>query len=160
MNRIMRLSENIGSTLALIVLTTWIFGSGVTCDEPETMSRPTRPKMLGSSDELRKFLDVVRDYYTVSSKARYGKRGVIPTIIVHDRPHTRVIINSLMKTLESVKDKHREREKVFKIEKTADTGHKIYHDNRVKQENKKNINIHTRVLFNSLLRRWLYHFKN
>lgn len=31
--------------------------------EPEPMARPTRPKMIGSSEDLKRYLDLVRDYY-------------------------------------------------------------------------------------------------
>ncbi|XP_046410296.1 neuropeptide Y-like [Neodiprion pinetum] len=45
--------------------------------EPDPMARPTRPKVFTSADELRRYLDLVKDYYSLNGKARYGKRAQI-----------------------------------------------------------------------------------
>lgn len=99
---------------------------------------------------------------------RYGKRGVIPAIIVHDRPHTRVIIDSLMKRLDNAGDKHPLQENSLEEEVTVG---EIKDDNQVKQvdhvdqvdvDKKEEIirnKIRMRVLLNSVLRRWLYNLK-
>lgn len=38
--------------------------------EPEPMARPTRPKVFTSAEELKRYLDLVRDYYSLNGKAR------------------------------------------------------------------------------------------
>ncbi|XP_058796011.1 pro-neuropeptide Y-like [Phymastichus coffea] len=43
--------------------------------QPEPMARPTRPKVFTSPEELKQYLDLVKDYYTLNSKPRYGKRA-------------------------------------------------------------------------------------
>ncbi|XP_033220253.1 uncharacterized protein LOC117174911 [Belonocnema kinseyi] len=43
--------------------------------DPEPMARPMRPKVFSSPEELRRYLELVRDYYTFNGKARYGKRS-------------------------------------------------------------------------------------
>lgn len=52
-----------------------IFGVTITQCEPEPMARPTRPKVFTSPEELRRYLDLVKDYYSLNGKARYGKRA-------------------------------------------------------------------------------------
>ncbi|KAK0088125.1 hypothetical protein PV325_013121 [Microctonus aethiopoides] len=50
-------------------------GLGAVNADPDAMARPTRPKVFTSVDELRRYLDLIRDYYSLSGKARYGKRA-------------------------------------------------------------------------------------
>ncbi|CAK9827285.1 Pro-neuropeptide Y [Anthophora retusa] len=57
--------------LSLVVLGITVVVHG----EPEPMARPTRPEVFTSPEELRRYLDHVSDYYSLSGKARYGKRG-------------------------------------------------------------------------------------
>ncbi|CAK9819592.1 Pro-neuropeptide Y [Anthophora quadrimaculata] len=57
--------------LSLVVLGITVAVHG----EPEPMARPTRPEVFTSPEELRRYLDHVSDYYSLSGKARYGKRG-------------------------------------------------------------------------------------
>lgn len=38
--------------------------------EAEAMARPTRPKVIGSPEELKRYLDLVRDYYSLNGRAR------------------------------------------------------------------------------------------
>ncbi|XP_057330438.1 uncharacterized protein LOC130670860 [Microplitis mediator] len=163
MSHSMGSSNNVGClTFAWIFFVTWMLGSEVMCVEPDTMARPTRPKIITDVDELRKYLDLVRDFYTVNSKARYGKRGVIPAIIVHNRPHTHVIIDSLMKRLDNAEDKHQLQEN--SLEEEVNFG-EIKDDNQVDQvdiDKKQEIilnKIRMRVLLNSVLRKWLHNFK-
>ncbi|XP_012285592.1 uncharacterized protein LOC105702531 [Orussus abietinus] len=47
----------------------------LTYADPEPMARPTRPKVFTNAEELRRYLDLVRDYYSLNGKARYGKRA-------------------------------------------------------------------------------------
>ncbi|KAI4502687.1 hypothetical protein M0802_002599 [Mischocyttarus mexicanus] len=61
-------------SFTLVILVT-IFGITIIQCEPEPMARPTRPKVFTSPEELRKYLDLVKDYYSFNGKARYGKRG-------------------------------------------------------------------------------------
>ncbi|XP_015604635.1 uncharacterized protein LOC107272220 [Cephus cinctus] len=65
------------ATWIILVLATLtpIFARG----EPDPMARPTRPKVFTSPEELRRYLDLVRDYYSLNGKARYGKRSQIVT---------------------------------------------------------------------------------
>lgn len=53
----------------------FVLGAAFIDGEPEPMARPTRPKVFTSPEELRRYLDLVRDYYSLNGKARYGKRG-------------------------------------------------------------------------------------
>ncbi|OXU25807.1 hypothetical protein TSAR_007970 [Trichomalopsis sarcophagae] len=61
--------------LIYLTLTVVVLGSVSVQSEPEPMARPARPKVFESPDELREYLDNVRDYYSLSGKARYGKRA-------------------------------------------------------------------------------------
>lgn len=80
----MGLSNNVGClTFAWIFFVMWMLGSEVMCAEPDTMARPTRPKIITDVDELRKYLDLVRDFYTVNSKARYCLIFCLSRIIIY-----------------------------------------------------------------------------
>lgn len=62
-------------------------GATLVHGDPEPMARPTRPKVFTSPEELRRYLDLVRDYYSLNGKARYGKRGdVLPAMPDKDHP--------------------------------------------------------------------------
>ncbi|XP_046832543.1 uncharacterized protein LOC124954180 [Vespa velutina] len=61
-------------SFVLVILVT-IFGITIIQCEPEPMARPTRPKVFTSPEELRRYLDLVKDYYSINGKARYGKRA-------------------------------------------------------------------------------------
>ncbi|XP_043265382.1 uncharacterized protein LOC122404998 [Colletes gigas] len=67
-----------------LFLVVFILGTTIVLGEPEPMARPTRPEVFSSPDELRKYLDHVSDYYSLSGKARYGKRGDGPFAISDD----------------------------------------------------------------------------
>ena len=54
--------------LSLAVIT--IASMTVVRCEPEPMARPTRPKVFTTPDELRRYLDLVKDYYSLNGKAR------------------------------------------------------------------------------------------
>ncbi|XP_012142991.1 neuropeptide F isoform X2 [Megachile rotundata] len=66
-------SNNVYMFVALLT-----FGIMIVHCEPQPMARPTRPEVFTSPEELRRYIDHVREYYTLSGKARYGKRGNIP----------------------------------------------------------------------------------
>ncbi|CAK9812587.1 Pro-neuropeptide Y [Anthophora plagiata] len=62
--------------IVYLLLSLVVLGITVTVHgEPEPMARPTRPEVFTSPEELRRYLDHVSDYYSLSGKARYGKRG-------------------------------------------------------------------------------------
>lgn len=42
-----------------------VVGTANTCAEPEPMARPTRPKAIASPEELERYFDLVRDYYSL-----------------------------------------------------------------------------------------------
>ncbi|XP_012265693.2 uncharacterized protein LOC105691637 [Athalia rosae] len=65
--------------------------------EPDPMARPTRPKVFTSADELRRYLDHVKDYYSLSGKARYGKRT--PSLSITENPWELVRIPPAQSTL-------------------------------------------------------------
>ncbi|KAJ8687187.1 hypothetical protein QAD02_022981 [Eretmocerus hayati] len=67
--------------LTYLIVVLIAVGCSTVQSSPEPMARPTRPKVFTSPEELREYLDLIRVYYTLSSKARYGKRGdpSIPT---------------------------------------------------------------------------------
>lgn len=52
-----------------------IVGISIVHAEPEPMARPTRPKVFSNPEELKRYADLVRDYYFLIGKARYGKRS-------------------------------------------------------------------------------------
>lgn len=54
-----------------------IVGASIVHAEPEPMARPTRPKVFSNPEELKRYADLVRDYYFLIGKARYGKRSDI-----------------------------------------------------------------------------------
>ncbi|XP_072767599.1 neuropeptide Y-like [Anoplolepis gracilipes] len=54
-----------------------VVGTLIVHADPEPMARPTRPKVIGSPEELKRYADLVRDYYFLIGKARYGKRSDI-----------------------------------------------------------------------------------
>lgn len=66
----------------IIILVTW--DPLLVHGEPDPMARPTRPKVFTSAEELRRYLDLVRDYYSLNGKARYGKRALV--IPMFDNP--------------------------------------------------------------------------
>ncbi|XP_011256013.1 pro-neuropeptide Y [Camponotus floridanus] len=70
--------------------------------EPESMARPTRPKVFGSPEELKKYADLVRDYYYLIGKARYGKRG--------DMAPMSTELNNSWETLRMIQDARRQNE--------------------------------------------------
>lgn len=55
----------------VLILISWEFGAQTVDGAPEAIARPTRPKAFTNVDDLRKYLDLVRDYYSLSGKARY-----------------------------------------------------------------------------------------
>ncbi|PBC27985.1 Neuropeptide Y [Apis cerana cerana] len=63
------------SNTIYLYLVLFIFGIMIVHGEPEPMARPTRPEIFTSPEELRRYIDHVSDYYLLSGKARYGKRG-------------------------------------------------------------------------------------
>ncbi|XP_014217751.1 pro-neuropeptide Y-like [Copidosoma floridanum] len=42
--------------------------------DTEPMARITRPEVFSNPDDLKQFLDLVKGYYSLNGKARYGKR--------------------------------------------------------------------------------------
>ncbi|XP_031835972.1 neuropeptide F [Nomia melanderi] len=52
--------------------------------DPDPMARPTRPEVFLNSEELRRYLDHVTDWYSLNGKARYGKRDEIPSAALDD----------------------------------------------------------------------------
>ncbi|EFN68519.1 hypothetical protein EAG_09948 [Camponotus floridanus] len=66
------------------------------------MARPTRPKVFGSPEELKKYADLVRDYYYLIGKARYGKRG--------DMAPMSTELNNSWETLRMIQDARRQNE--------------------------------------------------
>ena len=65
-----------GKIRTMLVQITWIslvllVGSVVINGNPEPMARPMRPKVFSNPEELRRYLDLVRDYYTLNGKPRY-----------------------------------------------------------------------------------------
>ncbi|EZA47126.1 hypothetical protein DMN91_000407 [Ooceraea biroi] len=55
-----------------------IVGTVIACAEPESMARSTRPKVIANSEELKRYLDLVREYYSMTGTARFGKRNDPP----------------------------------------------------------------------------------
>ncbi|KAK2576107.1 hypothetical protein KPH14_007441 [Odynerus spinipes] len=78
-------TPNMKSFILAIFLIT-IFGIIIIKCEPEPMARPTRPKVFTSPEELRRYLDLVKDYYSLNGKARYGKRGNKSPAVYLDYP--------------------------------------------------------------------------
>ncbi|XP_076167755.1 neuropeptide F isoform X2 [Ptiloglossa arizonensis] len=58
-----------------LFLVVFVLGTTIADNEPETTTIPTRPEIISSLEELRKFIDHVGDNYLRNGKARYGKRG-------------------------------------------------------------------------------------
>ncbi|XP_043480717.1 uncharacterized protein LOC122510273 [Leptopilina heterotoma] len=56
-------------SLVLLVGSLIIEGNG------EPMARPMPPKVFNSAEDLRKYLELIKDYYNLNGKARYGKRS-------------------------------------------------------------------------------------
>ncbi|XP_029036151.1 uncharacterized protein LOC114872747 [Osmia bicornis bicornis] len=54
------------------------FGMAIIHGEPQPMAKPTLPGEFKSAEELSRYINHVIDYYTLSGRARYGKRGSIP----------------------------------------------------------------------------------
>ncbi|XP_029669086.1 uncharacterized protein LOC115238972 [Formica exsecta] len=52
-----------------------VVGTSIVHAETEPMIRLTRPKEFGNPEELRKYVNLVRDYYMSLAKARFGKRS-------------------------------------------------------------------------------------
>jgi len=42
----------------------------IACAEPESMARPTRPKVITSPEELNKYLALVQEYYSLTGRTR------------------------------------------------------------------------------------------
>ncbi|KOC66522.1 Pro-neuropeptide Y [Habropoda laboriosa] len=80
-------------SLALVVVGITVTVHG----EPEPMARPTRPEVFTSPEELRRYLDHVSDYYSLSGKARYGKRGNT----VSSTPEVNHILDTMRTILEN-----------------------------------------------------------
>ena len=64
------------NVITMMTQITWmslllLMGSAIIQGDPEPMARPMRPKVFSSPEELRRYLDRVRDYYTFNGKARY-----------------------------------------------------------------------------------------
>ncbi|KAF7997106.1 hypothetical protein HCN44_005383 [Aphidius gifuensis] len=67
--------------LMIIVIMTIVLETN---GEPDAMARPTRPKVFTNLNELQKYLELVKDYYSISGKARYGKRAGDESMIPDD----------------------------------------------------------------------------
>ncbi|XP_076241547.1 neuropeptide F [Calliopsis andreniformis] len=63
------------SNTIYLFLIVCILGTMIVKGEPEPMARPTRPEVISSPEEFRRYLGQVKDYYSLNGKARYGKRG-------------------------------------------------------------------------------------
>lgn len=84
--------------------------------DPDPMARPTRPKVFTSPEELRRYLDHVRDYYSLNGKARYGKRAeVIPTKLEGD--HTWDMVRTILDVHRQMQQQQREYGETAKNEK-------------------------------------------
>ncbi|EFN77166.1 uncharacterized protein LOC105189899 isoform X2 [Harpegnathos saltator] len=68
--------------------------------EPEPMARPTRPKAIASPEELERYFDLVRDYYSLR-RARYGKRS-------GDAAPRTLELNATWETLKTILDAQRQ----------------------------------------------------
>ncbi|XP_076760801.1 neuropeptide F isoform X2 [Xylocopa sonorina] len=64
-----------------LFLVLFALGTVIVRGEPETMARPTRPEVFASPEELRGYADHVIDYYLLKGKARFGKRGNVPSAV-------------------------------------------------------------------------------
>ncbi|KZC07074.1 PREDICTED: uncharacterized protein LOC107185385 [Dufourea novaeangliae] len=60
-----------------VVVILVILGTVIVHGDPEPMARPTRLEMFSIPEELRRYLD--SHYNSHSGKARYGKRGDLPS---------------------------------------------------------------------------------
>ncbi|XP_070152938.1 neuropeptide Y-like [Polyergus mexicanus] len=54
-----------------------VVGTSIIHAEPKSMTRLTRPKEIANSEDLKKYVNLVRDYYLSLAKARFGKRSDI-----------------------------------------------------------------------------------
>ncbi|XP_014470125.1 PREDICTED: uncharacterized protein LOC106742050 [Dinoponera quadriceps] len=91
--------------------------------EPEPMARPTRPKAIASPEELERYLDIVRDYYSLR-RARYGKRG-------GDTAPRMSELNSTWETLKTILDVQRQNQQrrlgKLKPSKEQEIAYRDYH---------------------------------
>ena len=63
----------LGMTVKLatwLVILVFIFGLNTICYATENLSRPTRARDFNSPEELRKYLDLVRENIAINGKAR------------------------------------------------------------------------------------------
>ncbi|KAL7291447.1 hypothetical protein TKK_0015031 [Trichogramma kaykai] len=86
--------KNTGLAILLLTLILVEFRS-VKCN-PEPMMRPTRPKVFTSPEELRQYLELVKDYFTVHGKARYGKRADHQSRLINKNVYLSNLLEILM----------------------------------------------------------------
>lgn len=65
----MRRMQSYANAISLYLILS-ILGTMIVHGDPEPMARPTRPEVIASPEELRRYLDYVRDYYSLNGKAR------------------------------------------------------------------------------------------
>ncbi|KAG7189239.1 hypothetical protein KM043_008799 [Ampulex compressa] len=66
------------SSVAWSCLVVMAIGAVLVYGEPEYLKRPVRPKIFTSREQLKRYLDLIQEYYSVTGRARYGKRDVTP----------------------------------------------------------------------------------
>ncbi|XP_032688269.1 uncharacterized protein LOC116852238 isoform X2 [Odontomachus brunneus] len=100
-----------------------VVGTANTYAEPEPMARPTRPKAIASPEELERYFDLVRDYYSLR-RARYGKRG-------GDAAPRMSELNATWETLKTILDTQRQNQQrrlsKLKPSKEQEVAYRDYH---------------------------------
>ncbi|XP_051163922.1 uncharacterized protein LOC127283236 [Leptopilina boulardi] len=90
-------------SLVLLVGSLIMHGNGV------PMARPMPPKVFNSAEDLRKYLELIKDYYNLNGKPRYGKRSSEPLL-------TSTIYNNPSDTLKMILNQGRENYRDIEME--------------------------------------------
>ncbi|KAL0267942.1 UNVERIFIED_CONTAM: hypothetical protein PYX00_010067 [Menopon gallinae] len=74
------------SIILLLTAGLFLLCASMCCCEPlrpnyeraDVMARPTRPKVFGSPDDLKNYLEELGNFYAIAGRPRFGKRTLAP----------------------------------------------------------------------------------